>query len=157
MNILAELQQRFRVALAPLAADESELYRLLDMIRPAQDATFGDYQANFAMSLGKRLGRPPREVAAEVANRLAIDDLCDPPEVAGPGFINLRLKTQWLTGAVGTALASERVGVATAAPPRTYVVDYSSPNVAKPMHVGHIRSTVIGDALKHTLRFLGHR
>jgi arginyl-tRNA synthetase len=153
MNILAELQNRFRTALQGLVDDPTDL---LAMVRPSQDPKFGDYQANFAMSLGKRLGRPPRDVATEVAARLAIDDLCDPPEVAGPGFINLRLKTGWLAGAVSTALASERVGVATADPPRTYVVDYSSPNVAKPMHVGHIRSTVIGDALKHTLRFLGH-
>jgi arginyl-tRNA synthetase len=109
------------------------------------------------MPLGKRLGRPPRDVAAEVVSRLAIDDLCELPEVAGPGFINLRVKTTWLTQAVRQALMSERLDVATAAKPRTYIVDYSSPNVAKPMHVGHIRSTVIGDALKHTLRFLGHQ
>ncbi len=154
MNILAELQNRFRMALQGLVDDPTEL---LSMVRPSQDPKFGDYQVNFAMSLGKRLGRPPRDIAAEVVARLKIDDLCETPEVAGPGFINLRLKTDWLTGSVGAALACDRLGVATADPPRTYVVDYSAPNVAKPMHVGHIRSTVIGDALKHTLRFLGHR
>ena len=82
MNILAELQTRFRAALAEWVDDPAEL---LAMIRPSGDAKFGDYQANFAMSLGKRLGRPPRDVAAEVVAKLDVADLCDPPEVAGPG------------------------------------------------------------------------
>jgi arginyl-tRNA synthetase len=154
MNILAELQNRFAAALREMVDDPSELVAL---VRPSQDPKFGDYQANFAMPLGKRLGRPPREVAAEVVARLAVDDICQPPEVAGPGFINLRVKSEWLAAAVGRALADERLGIERAARPGTYVIDYSGPNVAKPMHVGHIRSTVIGDALKHTLRFLGHR
>jgi arginyl-tRNA synthetase len=154
MNILAELQGRFRAALEPLVENPAEFVAL---VRPSQDAKFGDYQANFAMPLGKRLARPPRDVAAEVVARLAVDDLCEPPEVAGPGFINLRVKTAWLAAALARALGSERLDVAPAARPRTYVIDYSAPNVAKPMHVGHIRSTVIGDSLKRMLRFLGHR
>ena len=154
MNILSQLQARFRTALAPVVDDPTEL---LAMVRTSQDAKFGDYQANFAMPLGKRLGRPPREVAEEVVGRLVVDDLCEPPEIAGPGFINLRLKTAWLAQASARALADDRLGVEPAVRPRTYVLDYSSPNVAKPMHVGHIRSTVIGDSLKRTLRFLGHR
>jgi arginyl-tRNA synthetase len=154
MNILAELQERFRAALAPMVEDSTDL---LAMIRPSGDPKFGDYQANFAMPLGKKLGRPPRDVAAEVVAKLQVDDLCDPPEVAGPGFINLRVKDAWLTAAAQRALASERLDVAAAAKPRTYILDYSSPNVAKAMHVGHIRSTVIGDSLKRTLKFLGHR
>jgi len=154
MNILAELQERFRAALVPLVDDPAEL---LAMIRPSGDPKFGDYQANFAMPLGKKLGRPPRDVAAEVVAKLQVDDLCDPPEVAGPGFINLRVKDAWLTEAAQRALASERLEVTPTARPRTYILDYSSPNVAKSMHVGHIRSTVIGDSLKRTLRFLGHQ
>lgn len=154
MNILSQLQARFRTALAGVVDDPTEL---LAMVRPSQDAKFGDYQANFAMPLGKRLGRPPREVAEEVVGRLVVDDFCEPPEIAGPGFINLRLKTAWLAQATARALADDRLGVEPAVQPRTYVLDYSSPNVAKPMHVGHIRSTVIGDSLKRTLRFLGHR
>jgi len=154
MNILSELQGRFARALTGLVDDPTEMVAL---VRPSQDAKFGDYQANFAMPLGKRLGRPPREVAAEVVSKLVVDDLCDSPTVEGPGFINLRLKTDWLAAAATRMLADDRLGVAPAAPPRTFVVDYSSPNVAKPMHVGHIRSTVIGDALARTLRFLGHK
>jgi arginyl-tRNA synthetase len=154
MNILAELQNRFRAALAGLVDDPAEL---LLMVRPSQDPKFGDYQANFAMPLGKRLARPPRDVAADVVARLSVDDLCEPAQVEGPGFINLRIKTDWLAEAIGRALADDRLGIELSARPRTYVLDYSAPNVAKPMHVGHIRSTVIGDSLKRTLRFLGHR
>jgi arginyl-tRNA synthetase len=154
MNILAELQHRFRAALAELVDDPAEF---LAMIRPSGDPKFGDYQANFAMPLGKRLSRPPRDVAADVVAKLKVDDFCDPPEVAGPGFINLRVKDAWLAEQAQRALRSERLNVEPVAAPRTYVLDYSSPNVAKSMHVGHIRSTVIGDSLKRTLKFLGHR
>ncbi len=157
MNILSELQDRFRRALGELVSDPGELEPLLAMIRPAQDAAFGDYQANCAMPLGKRLGRNPREVAAEIVARLDVQDFCQPPQIAGPGFINLRLRDDWLASQLGHSLRDERLGVAPVAKPRTYVIDYSAPNVAKPMHVGHIRSTVIGAALDQVLRFLGHR
>jgi arginyl-tRNA synthetase len=156
MSILLELKDRFRRALADLA-DDAEV--LLDLIRRSGDPKFGDYQANFAMPLGKRLRRPPREVAAEIVERLDLDDLCGKPEIAGPGFINLRLRDDWLAERLAAAVADPRLGVAQvpAAKARTYVIDYSAPNVAKPMHVGHIRSTVIGDAVYKILRFLGHR
>lgn len=127
------------------------------MIRQSQDSKFGDYQANFAMPLGKRLGRPPRQVAAEVIGRVDVGDLCQTPEIAGPGFINLRVHDAWIAEGLAVAVNDERLGVAPVASPRSYVVDYSAPNVAKPMHVGHIRSTVIGDSLVRVLRFLGHR
>src|SRR5215470_5180073 len=116
MNILATLQVRFRTALAGLVEDPTEL---LSMVRPSQDPKFGDYQANFAMPLGKRLGRPPREVAAEVVARLSVDDLCHAPQVEGPGFINLRVKDDWLAAAATRALASPRLDVSPAAAPRT--------------------------------------
>jgi len=154
MNILSELKRRFRDALTPLAEDPGDL---LDLIRPVQDARFGDYQANCAMPLGKRLGRSPRDLAQEIVERLDVSDLCHPPEIAGPGFINLRLKDEWIAAELARRVGQERLGVAPADRARTYIVDYSSPNVAKAMHVGHIRSTVIGDALARTLRFLGHR
>jgi len=154
MNNLSTIRERFRPVLAELSDDPASL---LAMIRPAQDPKFGDYQANFAMPLGKKLGRPPREVAAEVTGRVDLSDLCEPSEVAGPGFINLRLRQEVLEQQLAAAISDERLGVPAAQEPRTYVVDYSAPNVAKPMHVGHIRSTVIGDALCRVLRFLGHR
>ncbi|MDZ4820066.1 MAG: arginine--tRNA ligase [Planctomycetota bacterium] len=153
MNILSELKSRFHAALAPLTDNAAEL---VELIRPSQDPKFGDYQANCAMPLGKSLSRPPREIADEIVSRLKIDDICEPPEIAGPGFINLRLRTDWLTAILDQAASDERLGIAKVASPRTYIVDFSGPNVAKPMHVGHIRSTVIGDALYRTLKFLGH-
>ncbi|NLF72876.1 MAG: arginine--tRNA ligase [Candidatus Anammoximicrobium sp.] len=154
MSTLTELRRRFSAALGSLVDDTSGL---LDLIRPAQDARFGDYQANCAMPLGKRMGQSPRDVAAAIAERLDVHDMCHAPEIAGPGFINLRLKDEWLAAELARRVQDERLGISPAARARTYVIDYSSPNVAKPMHVGHIRSTVIGDALARTLRFLGHR
>ena len=93
MSILPELKTRFREALAPMVEEPGAL---LDLIRKSQDPKFGDYQANFAMPLGKRLGRQPREVAAEVLGRLDVADFCTAPEVAGPGFINVRLRDDWI-------------------------------------------------------------
>ncbi len=153
MNILAELRSRFAKALRPLTDD---LEMLVDMIRPSQDPRHGDYQANCAMPLGKRLGKSPREVAGQIVDQLDVSDLCDPPEIAGPGFINLKVRDDWLQQQLNNALDDDRLGIAPLTDPKTYVIDYSAPNVAKPMHVGHIRSTVIGDALSRTLRFLGH-
>jgi len=153
MNVLRALQERFHDALTGLVPDPAPYAA---MVKPAQDARHGDYQANCAMSLGKVLGQPPREVAQTLVERLRLDDLLEPPEIAGPGFINLRLRTDWLAQQVRTMAADDRLGVAPVSPPKTFVIDYSSPNVAKPMHVGHLRSTIIGDALARLLRFLGH-
>ena len=154
MNILSQLRDRFRPALSRLT---EEVDPLLEMIRSSQDASFGDYQANCAMPLGKKLGLPPREVAQRLIDELDVDGFCDPPEIAGPGFINLRLKSDWLLAQLVLALRDPRLGVFTTNSPNVVVIDYSSPNVAKPMHVGHIRSTVIGDCLARVLRHLGHQ
>jgi arginyl-tRNA synthetase len=154
MNILTALRERFRSSLQALA-DPVEPW--LEMIHPAQDPRFGDYQANLAMPLAKQLKQSPREIAARIVAQLRLDDMCEPPEVAGPGFINLRLKNDWLAAQLSCAVTDPRLGLPPASSPRTFVIDYSSPNVAKAMHVGHIRSTVIGDAICRTLRFLGHR
>jgi arginyl-tRNA synthetase len=155
MNILGQLRARFEAALAQVDDGGAALAAL---VLPSQDAKFGDYQANCAMPLAKRLGRPPHDVAAEIVARLDVADMCDEPEIAGPGFINLRLRDRWLCRQLADASDDvHRLGIAPVAAPRTFVIDYSSPNVAKPMHVGHIRSTVIGDCLYRVLRFLGHR
>ncbi len=154
MNVLSEIRSRFASALTELKIPAEDC---LALIRPAQDTKFGDYQANFAMQLGKRLGKPPRDVAAEIVAAAKLDGLCEKVEVAGPGFINLTLATATIQQAVGEAFTSDRLGVPVASPTRTFVVDFSSPNVAKPMHVGHIRSTVIGDAISRILSFAGHR
>jgi arginyl-tRNA synthetase len=126
-------------------------------VRPASDPKLGDYQANAVMSLAKEKRMNPRQLATEVVARLDVSDLCDAVEVAGPGFLNFRLKSSAMAGVLEGALRGEHGMVPPASAPRTVVVDFSSPNVAKPMHVGHIRSTVLGDALSRTLRLLGHR
>ena len=154
MSILFELTNRFRRALAGLVDDPEPL---LDLIRRSQDPRFGDYQANLAMPLGKQLGRQPQEVAAQIVDRLEVDDLCHAPEVAGPGFINLTVRDDWIAQRLAHAAGDPRLAIPEVDTPRTYVIDFSSPNVAKPMHVGHIRSTVIGNSLARALRFLGHR
>jgi arginyl-tRNA synthetase len=154
MNLLQQVQQPFRAALSQLVADP-EPY--VAMVRAAQDPRFGDYQANCAMSLAKVLGKQPRAVAQEIVERLPLGEMLEKPEIAGPGFINVRLRADWLAAQIRRTAGDERLGVAPASPPRTYVLDYSSPNVAKALHVGHLRSTIIGDALARLLRFLGHR
>jgi arginyl-tRNA synthetase len=135
---------------------QQDLESYAAMVRPTADPRFGDYQANCAMPLAKILGLQPRDVATALATYLDVADMCDDVQIAGPGFVNLRLKSQFLGGSIAAMLQDERLGVPLVASPRTIVIDYSSPNVAKPMHVGHIRSTVIGDALARTFRFMGH-
>lgn len=154
MNVVQLLQRQFQHALTGLV-DEPAQYAAL--VKPAQDPKHGDYQANCAMPLAKVLGKQPRAVAQEIVSRLQLGDLLDQPEIAGPGFINLRLRTDWLAAQLGAMARDDRLGVSRPESPRTYVIDYSSPNVAKPMHVGHLRSTIIGDALARLFRFLGHK
>jgi len=154
-SFLEQIKARFAPALQSLVGDEID--DLLAMIRPAQDEKFGDYQVNCAMPLKGRLGKPPRDIAQQLLDAVDLDDLCSNVEVAGPGFINLTLNDVLLKSKLRRIGADSRLGVAPTEQPRTLVIDFSSPNVAKEMHVGHIRSTVIGDALARILRFIGHR
>ena len=128
------------------------------MVRPVADARFGDYQANGVMALAKRMGTNPRKLAEQATGQLGLDDLCLAPEVAGPGFINLRLRPEFLGRAMKEIRDdSKRLGIERAAAAKTVVVDYSGPNIAKQMHVGHLRSTIIGDCICRILEGLGHK
>jgi arginyl-tRNA synthetase len=127
------------------------------LVRPCPDPKFGDYQTNALIGLAKARGLNPRQLAGQVTVRLELADLCEPVEIAGPGFLNFRLKTSALAQALQSAAQAQGQFFQRTTNPRTVVVDFSSPNVAKSMHVGHIRSTILGDALARTLRLLGHR
>src|SRR5438309_2099044 len=125
-------------------------------LTPATDPRFGDYQTNAALVLGKQRGENPRTLAEKILARLDVGELCESPTVAGVGFINFTLRTDAVARKAGGLLEDERLGVAKAGSTRRIVIDFGSPNVAKPMHVGHIRSTVLGDALARIAQFLGH-
>ncbi len=125
-------------------------------LRPATKPQFGHFQCNVALRLAASQGRKPREVAQDLVDRLDLSDLCEPLEIAGPGFINIRLRPAVLAQAVTDQLADPLGGITQAANPDTVIVDYSSPNVAKQMHVGHLRSTIIGDCFVRVLRATGH-
>ncbi len=125
-------------------------------LTPATDPRFGDYQTNAALVLGKQRGENPREIAEKIVGNLDVSDVCEPPVIAGPGFINFTLSPRAVAEKTADILGDERLGVAETESPRRIVIDFGSPNVAKPMHVGHIRSTVLGDALARIATFLGH-
>lgn len=123
------------------------------VLRPSEHA---DFQANGALALAKKLGRAPRDIAEEIVAGARLGDICASVEVSGPGFVNLTLSDAFVAGEIARIAADERLGVEVAAAPQRVVVDYSAPNVAKEMHVGHLRSTIIGDALCRVLSFAGH-
>ena len=125
-------------------------------LTPATDPRFGDYQTNAALVLGKERSENPKTLAGKILTQLDVGDLCEPPTVAGAGFINFTLRADAIARKAGEILRNERLGVAEAKSTRRIVIDFGSPNVAKPMHVGHIRSTVLGDALARVAQFLGH-
>jgi len=126
------------------------------LVRPC-DPKFGDYQCNALMALAKARKLNPRQLATDVLAKLEVSAVCETPEIAGAGFLNFRLKNSVIVQALEAALGGAALFIDQATSPKTVVIDFSSPNVAKPMHVGHIRSTGIGDALQRTLRLLGHR
>jgi len=126
-------------------------------IAPASDARFGDYQANGAMVLAKQRKANPRQIAGEIIAQLDVSGIAETPEIAGAGFINFRLRSDFLSQSVAAVVKDERLGIAPAAKKKRIIVDFSSPNVAKQMHVGHIRSTFLGDTLARIAEFLGHQ
>ena len=153
-SVLETLEERITAAMAALAGGED----CAAIVKPSKDAKFGDYQANGVMGLAKKLKTNPRKLAEQVVEKLELGDICEPPDVAGPGFINLRLKAEFLADRLlEINKPTADLGIEKTAEPKTIVVDFSSPNIAKQMHVGHLRSTIIGDSICRTLEALGHK
>ncbi|MCG6214377.1 arginine--tRNA ligase [Vibrio furnissii] len=152
MNIQALINDKVSQALEAAGAPAGSPAAVRQSAKPQ----FGDYQANGVMGVAKQLGTNPREFAQKVIDVLDLDGIASKTEIAGPGFINIFLSEEFLAKQADAALADERLGVAKEAQ-QTIVADYSAPNVAKEMHVGHLRSTIIGDAVVRTLEFLGHK
>ncbi|MGJ8673954.1 arginine--tRNA ligase [Rubritalea sp.] len=152
-TILEELESRLHAALTTAGIEVPDGFPV--KVVAAADLRHGDYQANTAMALAKHLKMNPRELAAQVIEAFEAEGLAE-LDIAGPGFINFRIKPEAWSQKVGELISDPRLGVSKVADPKTIIVDFSAPNVAKPMHVGHIRSTIIGDSLSKISRFLGH-
>ena len=148
------LEQRLRDAVASVLPD-ANLASIF--VRPCPDPKFGDYQTNSLMALAKERKMNPRQLATDVLAKLDVKDVCEEVDIAGAGFLNFCLTTAAVSAALASAARGEHLFFTKASRPRTIVIDFSSPNVAKPMHVGHIRSTILGDSLARVLRLLGHR
>jgi arginyl-tRNA synthetase len=142
-----------RAIVAALGTDYAGTDPLLVL---SSNPKFGDYQANMAMGLAKQLGQQPRAIAQSIVDNLDVAAVCEVPQIAGPGFINFTVKPSYLAAQLQSIQADKRLGVALAAHPQRVVVDFSSPNIAKEMHVGHLRSTILGDCIARVLEFRGH-
>ena len=152
MTVSKLLQERLQIALQRIGIAIDEPLQ----IAATTDSRHGDYQTNVAMVLGKKLKQNPRNLAGLIVAEVSVSDIGPPPEVAGPGFINFRLSKEFVDHRLRDLTLDQRLGVEPTGTPKTVVIDFSSPNIAKPMHVGHIRSTILGDALAKVTRFLGH-
>lgn len=151
MNVFQLVQNRFKQALSKIEGAENAPAPLARSTRPE----FGEYQFNGAMALAKMLKQNPRQIATQIVDAVELDDVAESLDIAGPGFINVKLKPEWLASKVESALQDARLSVELEDKQKV-VVDLSSPNLAKEMHVGHLRSTIIGDAVARTIEFLGH-
>lgn len=153
-SILTQLNHHFAQALAGQFADDVTLPTPL--VVPASNPKFGDFQCNIALPLAKQLGQQPRAIAAEIIAKVDLTGICEPLTIAGPGFINLKLLPEYLIQQLISIESDERLGVAPIAQVERLIVDFSSPNIAKEMHVGHLRSTIIGDCIARVLEFCGY-
>ena len=153
MTLVEILKERLRAGCAACGIGEEELEKV-DVMQAA-DLRFGDYQSNAAMVLAKVVKQSPRSLAEALAEVTEVSDLAE-VEIAGPGFMNFRVRAEAFAGCLGDLLEDDRLGVERVRTPHRIVIDFSAPNVAKPMHVGHLRSTFIGDSLARIGRFLGH-
>lgn len=154
MSIIEQL--RIELSNALVAAFGEQLAECDPLVVPASNPKFGDYQANVAMSLAKPLQQKPRDIAQKIVAHLELNNYCETPTIAGPGFINLILKPAYVQGQIAAIGGDSRLGVEQAKEPQRVLVDFSSPNIAKEMHVGHLRSTIIGECIARVLEFQGH-
>ena len=152
--IQAEIESRLRQVVAQHVPD-AEQEKIL--VRPCSDSKHGDFQSNGLMALAKNRGMNPRNLAEKVVGDLGLSDICQSVDIAGPGFLNFKIKSSVVEAVLASALKEDLPFVSSASEPETIIIDFSSPNVAKPMHVGHIRSTILGDSLARILRMLGHK
>ncbi len=153
-SINEQLTEHFSQALVD--AFGSDFAEVSPLVVPASNPKFGDYQCNIALSLAKKLGEKPRNIAQKIVDNLSLEELGEIPTIAGPGFINIKLKTNYVETQLKLSQTNPRLAIEKADPSQKVIVDFSSPNIAKEMHVGHLRSTIIGDCIARILEFRGH-